>query len=29
MMLGSYALAWADSYARKHNDGAALGPLLW
>jgi hypothetical protein len=29
MMLGSYVVAWADSHALAHNDGAVLGPVLW
>ena len=29
MMLGSYVVAWADSQALEHKDGAVLGPVLW
>jgi hypothetical protein len=29
MMLGSYVVAWADSHALEHNDGAVAGPGLW
>jgi hypothetical protein len=29
MMLGSYVVAWADSHALEHNDGAVLEPVLW